>query len=181
VPRTRAATRHSSRLRRAPLGSAAVLTALLAIVSTRLPARCAVRPGLIVSKPSPHEALQLAGKQMDALKQGNVAFCFEHSAPKTQAAIGSAAGLERIMRESPALSPLIGLSRWQLLGSLHLSEDLYVVRVRVMPAYASSAPFAAARVAPIDYTWYFRLRAKPDGHLSWMVDEIVPDLDAPPL
>jgi len=126
---------------------------------------------------SPHFALRLVDLQIRALRQGDVARCRALVAPGTRAAAALPRS-EPELREDPAFAALLGHAGWELVGALPLSESAYAVRVRVTPG-PSSAPSAAARAAPVDYTWVLRRQAQAPRTGAWLAEDIAPDFDLP--
>ena len=86
---------------------------------------------------------------------------------------------ERMIRDNEAYSPLLCCSRWEWVGALTISERKYTARVRVVPPYASSAPFAAARVTPIEYTFTLGKQTEEPFADMWMTETVVPDFERP--
>ena len=109
------------------------------------------------AQPTAHAAAELVLEQVRALQRGEVARCLAMAAgiesPELLGPPASAFARELRGGRGMDFTPLLGCSNWELMGVLPLSEGACAVRVRVWPAYSSSAPFAAARVAPVDYTW----------------------------
>eukprot|EP00401_Gymnodinium_catenatum_P030318 CAMPEP_0117582498 /NCGR_PEP_ID=MMETSP0784-20121206/66466_1 /TAXON_ID=39447 /ORGANISM="" /LENGTH=245 /DNA_ID=CAMNT_0005383027 /DNA_START=12 /DNA_END=749 /DNA_ORIENTATION=+ len=111
--------------------------------------------------------------QLSALQRGDWEWCLRFLEPKHSWRQAADAHRFSVIRASAAFEPLAYCSRWLVVGALPVSKDTYSVRVRVFPAYGSSAPFAASRAAPLDYSWTLRRQtwAKAgESRLYWMYE-----------
>ena len=159
-----------------------LLLALLP-VSPRLPAAHMVPEQQVVmttqiTTPSPKlSPVEVTEQQLEALKQGDVQSCFEFASPANKANTGPWQRFELMVRQTPAYSPLVGCTRYAVVGALPTGDSGYRCRVRVWPAGGSSAPFAVA--APvIDYDWLLSKQpdeSEPGVAGCWMVDGVMPD------
>lgn len=121
--------------------------------------------------------LAVVQAQLEALQAGDCARCFAHASPSNRAATGPFARFERMIRLTPAYSPLICCTSYEVTSSLMIANDRWRCRVRVRPAGASSAPFATASPLVLTYDWILSLQNEEAGKDAgcWMVDGVVPD------
>ena len=131
----------------------------------------------LVTGPSP--ALKPAAvvqAQLEALAAGDVATCFAFASPNNKKATGPWQRFEMMVRQTPAYSPLVSCTSFEILSALSLSEDRWQARVAVKPAGSSSAPFAIAN-PQCYFTWMLSKQAESEGEVAgcWMVDGVMPD------
>jgi hypothetical protein len=121
--------------------------------------------------------LAVVQAQLEALQAGDCARCFAHASPSNRAATGPYDRFERMIRLTPAYSPLICCTSYEVTSSLMVAEDRWRCRVRVRPAGSSSAPFAIASPAFLNYDWSLSLQDEGAGEEAgcWMVDGVAPD------
>lgn len=135
-------------------------------------------------EPSPaassHAGVGEVYERMAALQRGDasgLATCVA-LARRLEAALPQA--FERELRGHPQYAPLFGCSRWEAVGALPMSGALYLVRIRVYPAFASSAPFAAACPKPADYVWTLKREdSRQDQGCAWIVEDVELDPHTP--
>eukprot|EP00192_Tetraselmis_astigmatica_P015013 CAMPEP_0117656964 /NCGR_PEP_ID=MMETSP0804-20121206/5081_1 /TAXON_ID=1074897 /ORGANISM="Tetraselmis astigmatica, Strain CCMP880" /LENGTH=172 /DNA_ID=CAMNT_0005463393 /DNA_START=273 /DNA_END=791 /DNA_ORIENTATION=+ len=120
---------------------------------------------MVVQFPSPTlSPVDVVESQLAAFKAGDVRRSFRFASPsRSREASAQLQKFEALVRRSPAYQPLLGCSRYAVVGALPLGEDRYKCRVRVWPAGSSSAPFAIS--APVvDFDWLL-------SHQPFPVDE----------
>ena len=132
---------------------------------------------LTITTPSPALAPSaVVTAQLEALQSGDVSTCFQFASPNNRKATGPWQKFEMMVRQTPAYSPLVSCSSFEILSALSLSETTWQARVMVRPAGSSSAPFAIAN--PICYyVWQLSQQGDDEGEFSgcWMVDGVLPD------
>ena len=130
---------------------------------------------LQLSRPSPGlSPLAVVEAQLEALAAGDVQTCFAFASPQNKAATGPWQRFEIMVRQTPAYSPLVSCTSFEVLSALSLSEDRWQARVAVRPAGSSSAPFAVAN--PLCYfRWELSQQAEGECAGCWMVDGVLPD------
>ena len=139
------------------------------------------------SHPSPDlSPVEVCEKQLQALQRGDVEACFRFASPANKANTGPWQRFEMMIRQTPAYAPLVGCTRFAIVGALPTGGGLsgsgtgvegYRCRVRVWPAGGSSAPFAVATPV-IDYDWLLTREdgdAEPSLADCWLVDGVMPD------
>ena len=142
-----------------------------------------VARGAGIAMPSPAlTPIQVVEAQLSALQRGDIKGCFAFASPSNRAATGPWQRFEVLVRQTPAYAPLVGSTRWAVVGALPTGERSFRCRVRVWPAGSSSAPFAVA-VPVLDYDWMLSKQGAgtsyPDsvGDVAdcWMTDAVMPD------
>lgn len=107
----------------------------------------------IASSPSPSlQPAEVVEAQLRALQQGNTCRCFEFASPSNRRVTGPLQRFEIKLRQTPAYSPLVGCSSFEILSALSLSPNRWTCRVRVRPAGSSCAPFAVSSPF-VEYKW----------------------------
>ena len=137
------------------------------------------------TRPSPQlSPATVVQAQLEALSAGDVSTCFEFASPENKRATGPWQKFEMMVRQTPAYSPLVSCSSFEILSTLPISEDTWQARVAVKPAGSSSAPFAIAN--PLCYYRWLLSRQPADAAQSdsavagcWMVDGVMPDKPTP--
>ena len=103
--------------------------------------------------PSPElSPLEVVSSQLTALQRNNVQRAFAFASPNNKKVTGPWQRFEMMVRQTPAYSPLVCCSRFEVVGALPMGPSKYQCRARVWPAGGSTAPYAVA--APVvDYDW----------------------------
>ena len=126
-------------------------------------------------------------RQLAALQNGDVETCFQFASPANKRATGPWQRFEMMVRQTPAYAPLIGCSKYAVVGAVAVSDAGYRCRVRVWPASGASVPFGVTVPAlgvkfsapVLDYDW--ALSRQPEDAVDrslagcWMVDSVLPD------
>lgn len=137
---------------------------LRALTSARKLTR--LRPLSMSAQPSPSMSpVEVTERQLEALQQGDVQTCFNFASPANRKATGPWQRFELMVRQTPAYQPLVGSTRFAVVGALPTGDNGYRCRVRVWPAGGSSAPFAVPTPV-IDYDWLLTLQGEDAGVLS---------------
>ena len=103
----------------------------------------------LTARPSPSlSPLAVVEAQLQALSEGDVSTCFAFASPQNKAQTGPWQRFEIMVRQTPAYSPLVCCTSFEVLSALALSEQSWQARVAVRPAGSSSAPFAVANPMP---------------------------------
>ena len=136
---------------------------------------------VVATLPSPAwTPVQVVEAQLSALQRGDIQGCFTFASPSNRKATGPWQRFEVLVRQTPAYAPLVGSTRWAVVGALPTGERSFRCRVRVWPAGSSSAPFAVA-VPVLDYDWMLSRQEQgvddclPSEDDCWMTDAVVPD------
>ena len=79
-----------------------------------------------------------------------------------------------MVRQTPAYSPLVACSSFEVVSGLAIGDGRWRCRVRVRPAGSSSAPFAIADPI-LFYDWNLSLQDDEPVQGCWMVDSVMPD------
>ena len=126
--------------------------------------------------PSPDlSPVEVTECQLAALKKGDVQTCFAFASPANKQATGPWQRFELMVRQTPAYAPLVGCTKYAVVGALPTGDQGYRCRVRVWPAGGSSAPFAVMTPV-IDYDWLLSRQAEDSDMAGcWMVDGVMPD------
>ena len=96
-----------------------------------------LRPGSIGSQdlatqPSPNlPPLKVVQSQLAALQTGDVQTCFAFASPTVKRATGPVERFGKMMRQTPALSPLVGHTWFSVISGLTLSDAEWRCRVLV--------------------------------------------------
>ena len=132
-------------------------------------------PNMSTNSPSPElSPVAVTEIQLGALQRGDVQTCFAHASPGNKAMTGPWQRFEIMVRQTPAYAPLVGCTRFAVVGALPTGPSGYRCRVRVWPAGGSSAPFAV--MTPVlDYDWVLSKQHGDEVEGCWMVDGVVPD------
>ena len=69
--------------------------------------------------------------QLAALQRGDVEVCFRFASPDNKFRTGPWQKYEKMMRQTPAYSPLVGSERFAVVGALPVGSEGYRCRVRV--------------------------------------------------
>ena len=127
------------------------------------------------ARPSPDlTPLQVVSSQLTALQRNNVQRAFEFASPNNKKVTGPWQRFEMMVRQTPAYSPLVCCSKFEVVGALPMGPSKYQLRARVWPAGGSSAPYAVA--APVvDYDWVLTQQEGGAEDGCWMVDSVMPD------
>ena len=116
--------------------------------------------------------------QMRALQAGDVRTAFNFASPANKLSTGPWQRFEMMVRQTPAYSPLVACTSFEVVGALPFGDDQMRCRVRVFPAGSTSAPFAVAEPVCV-YNWSLsRCRILVDNGLEescWMVDGVLPE------
>ena len=132
-------------------------------------------PALTVTRPSPSlTPLAVVNAQLEALSSGDVQCCFEFASPANKQQTGPWQKFEMMVRQTPAYSPLVCCSSFEVRSALSLTSDRWQARVAVKPAGSSSAPFAVSEVEKL-YTWMLSQQADGEFEGCWMVYGVLPD------
>lgn len=134
----------------------------------------------LVVSPSPSlSPVDVVTSQMTALQKGDVRAAFEFASPANRVKSGPWQNFEMMVRQTPAYSPLVQCSSFEIVGALPFGDERMRCRVRVKPAGSSSAPFAVADPVCI-FNWSLSKQTTkrwPDDPLlgCWMVDGVMPE------
>ena len=134
----------------------------------------------LVVSPSPSlSPVDVVTSQMTALQKGDVRAAFEFASPANRVNTGPWQNFEMMVRQTPAYSPLVQCSSFEIVGALPFGDERMRCRVRVKPAGSSSAPFAVADPVCI-FNWSLSKQTTkrwPDDPLlgCWMVDGVMPE------
>ena len=134
----------------------------------------------LVVSPSPSlSPVDVVTSQMTALQKGDVRAAFEFASPANRVNTGPWQNFEMMVRQTPAYSPLVQCSSFEVVGALPFGDERMRCRVRVKPAGSSSAPFAVADPVCI-FNWSLSKQTTkrwPDDPLlgCWMVDGVMPE------
>lgn len=95
-----------------------MMTAMLHLLAVS-----AVAASLNPLQPTPGAApINVVYSQLRALQQGDIARCFRFASPANQRNTGPQAKFEMMVRQTPAYSPLVGCSSFQVLSALSMNE-----------------------------------------------------------
>ena len=148
-------------------------------VEATAPRHAPLRHRVVVS-PSPSlSPADVVTSQMTALQKGDVRAAFEFASPANRVNTGPWQNFEMMVRQTPAYSPLVQCSSFEIVGALPFGDERMRCRVRVKPAGSSSAPFAVADPVCI-FNWSLSKQTTkrwPDDPLlgCWMVDGVMPE------
>ena len=129
------------------------------------------------TKPSPQlSPATVVQAQLEALSAGDVSTCFAFASPLNKQQTGPWQRFEMMVRQTPAYSPLVSCTSFEIISALPISESTWQARVVVKPAGSSSAPFAVAK-PECYYRWMLSQQPAdtPDVAGCWMVDGVMPD------
>ena len=130
---------------------------------------------LTVTKPSPTlTPVAVVEAQLSALSAGDVSTCFAFASPQNRKATGPWQRFEMMVRQTPAYSPLVCCSSFEVLSALSVSPERWQARVVVKPAGSSSAPFAVESTQSY-YNWILTKQGEGEFDGCWMVDGVMPD------
>ena len=138
-------------------------------------AASALKPTTAATRPSPTlSALQVLQSQLAALQAGDVRTCFEFASPTNKQATGPVSKFEDLVRQTPAYSPLVGCSSFEVVSGLSLSDTQWRCRVLVRPARLW--PFEPCRPA-VMYEWMLTKQIESGPNKGcWMVDGVLPEV-----
>ena len=119
--------------------------------------------------------IEVVDSQLAALQKGDVQTCFAFASPANKRATGPWQRFELMVRQTPAYAPLVGCTRYAVVGALPTGDQGYRCRVRVWPV-GGDRQFAVATPV-IDYDWLLTRQPEDAAEHSgcWMVDGVMPD------
>ena len=117
--------------------------------------------------------IEVVDSQLAALQKGDVQTCFAFASPANKRATGPWQRFELMVRQTPAYAPLVGCTRYAIVGALPTGDQGYRCRVRVWPV-GGDRQFAKP---VIDYDWLLTRQPEDAAEHSgcWMVDGVMPD------